>query len=68
MSLALFRSELRTAVRAAQDDATPICAPTSAPALAPTRRPPTPQADVLRRVGCGELRVEAALAALGVAR
>ena len=56
MSLALFRSQLRTAVRAAQDDV-----PTS-------RASPTtfgrPQADLLQQVARGELSIEAALKAL----
>lgn len=57
MSLALFRSELRNAVREAQSDA--------GAASAAARRPaPTLQADVLRRVARGELGIEAALKAL----
>jgi hypothetical protein len=58
MSLALFRTELRTAVQAAQDDVAPVLA---------TRTNPQglrPSADVLRQVARGELSVEAALRAL----
>lgn len=58
MSLALFHSELRTAVRAAQDDA--ICTR----AMSHPRRPTPPQVDLLRQVARGELSVEAALKAL----
>lgn len=60
MSLALFRSELRSAVWAAQNDNEP-------PSPGGPRDVPTtsPQADVLRRVASGELSVEAALRALG---
>ena len=54
MSLALFRSELRTAVREAQH--------LDAPPLRP--RPAEPKADLLRQVARGELSVEAALTAL----
>jgi len=58
MSLALFRTQLRTAVRAAQDDE--ICTPATPHAP----RPATPQAALLRQVARGELGVEAALKAL----
>ena len=58
MSLALFRTELRTAVREAQDDVAPAVAARANPR---TRRP---QADVLRQVARGELSVEAALKAM----
>jgi len=55
MSLALFRSELRTAVREAVGAA---CATPARP------RPAEPKADLLRHVARGELSVEAALKAL----
>ena len=57
MSLALFRSELRTAVQAAQDETCTFATP-------PAPRSATPQADLLRQVARGELSVEAALKAL----
>jgi hypothetical protein len=60
MSLALFRSELRSAVRAAQ---TETAGPGPKPADEP--REASTHADVLRRVARGELSVDAALRALG---
>ena len=59
MSLALFRSELRSAVWAAQNDNE---------ARSGERRdvpPASPQADMLRHAARGELGVEAALCTLG---